>query len=536
VVAASPVLSALSDQERAYGVPRASRAGPVVAMNLELVTLTETTAILTWFTGDPTQPDAVGRPRPVPADSEVLLGTSPLALRSVHHDAGLTPFHYVELTGLEPGQTYFYVPRSGGAPALPAAFAAGNPVGTSTLGSSVTTPYIFTTPHPPPGRPLFAIALCNDLHVGETVAGLIGVGGRSLTPGVTQVAGEPPYTAIMVGALPREARGRGADLLLAAGDITSEARPAELASAKSYLDSFGLHGRDYLLARGNHDRPHSGTEYGACRLAAGSPDHHDCFREVWFPDRPTWFAADAFGLRILGLDTYDKIGNGSDNGVLSPEQFAFVGEQLNREPDRPTLVLGHHPVNLEASITTLEPLLFDLQPAQGIRLEQLYAKSPGVFLHHCGHTHRNKRTLSLIAPGVAFQEVAAVKEYPGGFHLLRVFTGGYALNFYKFRDPLALEWSERTRQEDFGAFPYYTAGSVSDRNFVASRDLSGLQPAPARNAGSTATAPPQPLVATGGQSSLADTGGDPRLPLAGGVALTAGLAAEAWLRRQSGRS
>ena len=77
-----------------------------------------------------------------------------------------------------------------------------------------------------------------------------------------------------------------------------------------------------------------------------------------------------------------------------------------------------------------------------------------------------------------FQEVAAVKEYPGGFHLLRVFTGGYALNFYKFRSPLAQEWSERSRPEYLGLAPFYTFGNASDRNAVFERDFSGLQAAP----------------------------------------------------------
>ena len=81
------------------------------------------------------------------------------------------------------------------------------------------------------------------------------------------------------------------------------------------------------------------------------------------------------------------------------------------------------------------------------------------------------------APGVVFQEVAAVKEYPGGFHLLRVYTGGYALNFYKFRSGLAQQWSERSRPEYGGLSPFYVFGNWADRNSVVERDLSGLQPA-----------------------------------------------------------
>ena len=78
-------------------------------------------------------------------------------------------------------------------------------------------------------------------------------------------------------------------------------------------------------------------------------------------------------------------------------------------------------------------------------------------------------------PNVTLQEIAAGKEYPGGFSLLRLHTGGYALNFYKTRSHLAREWSERSRQEILGFWPQFSLGSsVSDRNTVVARDLSGL--------------------------------------------------------------
>ena len=533
VVAASPLLSALDDPERAYGVTP-SAAGVAVAMNLELVTLTETTAILTWYTGDPTRPDGLGRFAPVPADTEVLAGTSPTSLRQVFHDASPTPYHYVELTGLEPGQTYFYVARSGGLPALPAAFALGNPVGTSTLGASLSGPFVFTTPQPPPGRFLFSIALCNDLHLGETVAGLVTSSAGGIPPGFSQIPGEPPYSQVMAEALAADARARGASLLLAAGDVSSEAGAVDLAHAKSYLDAFGRYRTDYLVTRGNHDRPHQGAKYAACSAVPGVPGYHDCFKDAFFPDGRTWFEAEHHGLRLVGLDTYDKIGSGGDNGVLSPAQFAFVRETLARDKARPTLVFGHHPVTLEASLTTLEPLLFDLNQTQAMQLEQLYSATPGVFLHHSGHTHRNKRTRSLTATDVVFQEVAAVKEYPGGFHLLRIFSGGYALNFYKTRSALAREWSERTRQEDFGGYPYYAAGNVSDRNAVFARDLSGLSAPPAPSPQSPPGGTPQGASPPpAGNGPLPVTGGDARYPVAGGATLAAAIAAKAWLRSRA---
>ena len=526
VVAATPLLSALGDPERAYAA-----TGPGIPMNLELVTLTETSAILTWFTGEPSRPDSTGRPAPVASDTEVLIGTSPSALRTVIHDTRPTPYHYAEITGLEPGGTYFYSARSGGIPATPSPFFEGNPVGTS---ASLSTPFVFTTPRPPPGRFLFSIALCNDLHLGETTAGLITSTGGGLPPGFHQVSGEPPYSQVMAEALATEARARGASLLLAAGDISSEAASLDLAHAKSYLDAFGTYQDAYLVARGNHDRPHQGVAYATCSPVAGAPGYHDCFRDAFFPGVPTWFTHHTGGLRVVGLDTYDKIGNGGDNGILSPAQLAYVRTTLAQDRERPTIVFGHHPITLEASLTTAEPLLFDLDPAQGRQIESLYQATPGVFLHHSGHTHRNKRTTSPLAPGVMFQEVAATKEYPGGFHLLRLFSGGYALNFYKFRGDLAREWSERTRQEDFGGYPYYTAGTIADRNVVVARDLSGLTAAGGPGT-PAAPAPARPTPAPTAAPDLPRTGLDPRFPVAGTAALAAGIAAEAWLERSGVR-
>lgn len=137
----------------------------------------------------------------------------------------------------------------------------GNAVGTNRYGFGTRGgPYSFTTPQPPPGRHLLSIALCNDLHVGETTAGL--VGGVPLFRGVSQEVGLSPYPEIMSRAVVEEARRRGADVLLAAGDISAGGGPRDLAEAKRILDGFGAHGRDYFVVRGNHDRPRHGHADG----------------------------------------------------------------------------------------------------------------------------------------------------------------------------------------------------------------------------------------------------------------------------------
>src|SRR5204862_6056280 len=132
---------------------------------------------------------------------------------------------------------------SGGVAATPSISAYGSAVGTSTGAVSPSGPFIFTTPEPPPGRFLFALALCNDLHVGETVAGLATTqAGTQIPPGLTQAPGRPPYTEVMAAALASETRARGARLLLAAGDISSEAGRTDVTDAKKYLDAFGGYG------------------------------------------------------------------------------------------------------------------------------------------------------------------------------------------------------------------------------------------------------------------------------------------------------
>jgi 3',5'-cyclic-AMP phosphodiesterase len=451
-------------------------AGPdtVTPVNLELVTLTEDRAVITWYTGVTGTDDGLGRMVPAPADGEVYYGTHPSRLNRVAGGiSSHTPYHYVELTGLEPGQTYYYQARSKGKPASPTPFTliAGNAAGTSDYGQGTNGPFSFTTPQPPPGRFLFSVVLCNDLHMGETVAGL--VGGQPQYVGISQVPGLPPYPEVMLDSLVHDVARLDPTYLLAAGDISAEAVPADLSRARRFLTEFGEYRKDYFVTRGNHDRAHTGDPYAACRV--GQWQGNDCFHDAYFPgDTPTYFSADLSGLHVIGLDTYDKAGGGGDAGGLSPAQLSWFRSDLAAHREQPTLVFGHHPLVVADSAFPTSPSN-TLDAAQAAAILDSYAQTPGVFLHHAGHTHRNHRTISPSAPGVTLQEVAAVKEYPGGFSLLRLHTGGYALNFYKSRSEQARAWSERSRQEIMGYWPQFAFGNtVADRNTVVSRDLSGL--------------------------------------------------------------
>jgi Icc protein len=472
VAAASPLVARSAILSGVARVPK--RRDDISPVNLELVTLTEDRAIITWYTGYTGTDDGLGRMKPAPADGEVYWGTNPNRLHRVAGDRrGHTPYHYVELRGLEPGRTYYYQARSNGKPVPPTAFTilGGNAVGTSDFGLATGGPYSFTAPHPPPGRFLFSIVLCNDLHMGETQAGL--VGGLPFE-GIQQEPGLPPYPEVMLEALVHDASALDASYLLAAGDISAEAVPGDLSRAGQLLQRFGKYRRDVFVTRGNHDRAHAGDAWSTCTV--GQWQGNDCFHDRFFPgDQPSYFTRELQGLRIIGIDTYDKPGGGGDAGALSTDQFAWFREQLARERHQPTIVFGHHPLVVQDSPFPISASN-SLDSTQAATILGDYARMPGMFLHHAGHTHRNKRTISPIAPKVLHQEIGAGKEYPGGFSLLRLHTQGYALNFYKTRSDLARAWSERSRQEIAGLWPQFSLGSrVSDRNVVVQHDLSGLR-------------------------------------------------------------
>jgi len=301
----STALVPIVDPERTYaGAARSAR--PAIPMNAELVTVTPTSAIITWYTGVPGfTGDSL---LPAPRDTELRLGTHPTRLRTVLHHTAKTPYHYAEIHGLEPGRTYYYQALSKGVPALPALNANGNPLGVATTSMSglhgLLDVFTFTTPEPPPGKHLFTIALANDLHMGETVAGLIKSAGTiEFPPGITQVAGKPPYSAVMGKAMVADAKARGAHKLLVAGDVTSEAKPKQVAKAMRVLNRFGEYREDFFVVRGNHDRPHSGTEYGACSRSAVDRSSHDCFKDGFDPNHAIWFSHEIHGMRVIGIDT-----------------------------------------------------------------------------------------------------------------------------------------------------------------------------------------------------------------------------------------
>lgn len=503
-----PLVTPTESADGTGGPGGSGGSGGVFPQDLELVTVTDTSFILTWFTGSSPARGAPylpsGEPHPVPSDGVVRYGTDPDHLdRVVPEAGGETAYHYVEVTGLAPGTTYYYQATSGGVAAtsrrLPeltfpdggvqlsrapsrSELAAILRAVLATGRSHPASPGSVTTLVPPAGRLLFTVALSNDLHTGETVSGLAVA---DFPPGFSQAPGLPPYPVVMGSSMVDDAAARGADVLVVAGDLTSAALRAEVRESKALLDRFGtltlsgaLGRGHYVVARGNHDQPKTGAAYASCP-PVGATGYHDCLPTVYDLPQGRLTATEFCGLRLVGLDTTLLDGPG---GAIDDGQFTALRDVLRVDPGQPTLVFGHHPVTDESAYTTIAGPGFDLNRADAARLEALYAATPGVWFHHAGHTHRNLRTASPAAPGVEFLEVAAIKEYPGGFTLLRIYEGGYMANFYKSSGALARAWSHTSSGEYLGLYPAYTLGGLADRNHVVARDFSALRAQAVRGA------------------------------------------------------
>jgi hypothetical protein len=338
-------------------------------------------------------------------------------------------------------------------------------------------PPVFTTLTRPPGREIGRVAWLNDLHYGEKVAGLIY--GNSALPRGGLPPGFPvdprhPYWRFMGRGAVTEAAARGCTLLLANGDLSNAAEPAALAECKRALDGFGRlggtthvdpHGpRHYFVTRGNHDRWESGHLYSTCTVEPGGL--HDCFDDAFtagFVPGTQHFSI-TFGTaharyRFVGLDSND----GSKTGVLRQPELDFLAAELARGDA--TIPLFHHPASAAASLSGVPPVTDGLDVQDALKFRELLGKHDNVAGVYAGHTHRNNFSTNVETGSVPYFEGGAVKEYPGGYTVVRMFEGGYLVNFWKTSTPEARAWSERTRGEYYGLAPSYLLGSLSDRNW-----------------------------------------------------------------------
>jgi 3',5'-cyclic AMP phosphodiesterase CpdA len=155
------------------------------------------------------------------------------------------------------------------------------------------------------------------------------------------------------------------DLVALTGDLVDFGKPEEYEHLRAILGPLRA---PYVLLPGNHDE--------RAALRAGFPDHDYLPRDGFLQ-----YATDAGPLRLVALDTVIPM---RGDGELCTERLAWLDRTLAGAPDRPTVVMMHHPPFL-TGIAHMDE--------QGLAGREGFA---AVIARHrqveriiCGHLHRS---------------------------------------------------------------------------------------------------------------------------------------------------
>lgn len=176
-------------------------------------------------------------------------------------------------------------------------------------------------------------------------------------------------------------------LVAVVGDIVAESGSTlEYDSAKQYFADFSA---PIMPVTGNHDFVYADRQTSSGKLIRGDSSSRGLKLERF---------REAFGLKHL---SYTKelgpyllvfLSLESDNPAFllaqySPEQLQWLREQLQKQPDKPTLIFSHPPLKdtlLPYNKSANTPSFY-AQPHHEIH--QLLADYPQIFLWVSGHTH-----------------------------------------------------------------------------------------------------------------------------------------------------
>lgn len=211
------------------------------------------------------------------------------------------------------------------------------------------------------------------------------------------------------------------DAVVATGDLVDEGTVAEYEHLRKLLSPLPM---PVYLIPGNHD------EREAMRRVFGDWGY--------LPTRGfLQYAIEDFPLRILALDTLIP---GEPGGRLCSGRLKWLSKTLAAAPDRPTIVIMHHPP-FNTGIEHMDGM--NCEGADG--LARVIAKNPQVERILCGHVHRAVQvrfagTIASIGPSTAFQVALDLRpesrpgwtEEPAAFqlHLWREGDGVASHIFY----------------------------------------------------------------------------------------------------------
>jgi len=125
-----------------------------------------------------------------------------------------------------------------------------------------------------------------------------------------------------------------------------------------------------------------------CYLIPGNHDDRGLIRQAFadlacLPQEGDFlhYTVEDLPLRLIALDSHVP---GQVGGRLCAARLAWLEARLAEAPERPVLILIHHPP-MESGIPA-----FDAEPLQGtVAFGELVARHPNILAIACGHVHRN---------------------------------------------------------------------------------------------------------------------------------------------------
>ena len=200
------------------------------------------------------------------------------------------------------------------------------------------------------------------------------------------------------------------DITIVTGDLVDHGEPAEYHHLRQLLAPLRM---PVFVIAGNHD------SRAPLREAFGADGYFP-------PEGFLHYTVEDYPLRLVALDTSIP---GENGGTLCEERLGWLDATLRAAPDRPTLVLMHHPP-FATGITFMDG--YGL--ANIAALADIVARHPQIERITCGHLHRpiDRRfagTVAGTAPSTAHQ--AQLDLRPGARLHFRFEPPGYQLHLWE---------------------------------------------------------------------------------------------------------
>ena len=230
------------------------------------------------------------------------------------------------------------------------------------------------------------------------------------------------------------------DIIVATGDLTDFGRPEEYAHLRKLLSPLSM---PLYLIPGNHDHREN--------MIAAFPDHAYLTQMRPFIQ----YAIEDLPMRILALDTVIPEKSG---GELCGQRLAWLQEKLEAAPDRPTVIIMHHP-----PFKTFIGHMDKIGLANADALKTIISQHPQVERILCGHLHRPIQvrwagTLASTTPSPAHQVALDLTDDAPSHFVME--PPGYQL--HKWHPDSGLVSHTAFIGKFDGPYPFYGADGLID--------------------------------------------------------------------------